>query len=324
MCVFTGQVDNVSATKIFAALVAPYTQFTVYSNKVALAGSGQKKNLYNSPTFFNSSLFPGYSPAGLQTHGMYPHPGMLDMHQSNNVFWENGSQWSAFHPDNLQVYDPQGEPVAMVLAVPLPTGDAKSIKMVDMSNCKDIFTKLEETMPSEFITFSGTFSAQCKSSAPLAVKRCGPYSYSIVPDIASFTRLKHNKFKVNPRVFDIMRQHYPRGYAFLVCIIDKSAEYSPIAYTHPSDGKNLFVPTLHEHGHSGEEIETDDWDHSIYTIDRDSGTRVTDRRNVNASITKAEKSPRTIGFPYRNLNWNNLKRRKISGYNPNGDILIRV
>jgi hypothetical protein len=333
MCVFTDRVDKVSSTNIFAALVDPYTQLTVYSNKVALAGTDASPRV--PPTFFNSSLFNGspqtfgtglpepssqFAPVG---HAFHP------VHPSHNVFWEPESQWSAFRPDGLQMYDSQGTPVAMVLAVPLISGNVKNIKMVDMSHSKDFFANLKVTMPSPDATFSdsfdvGTLSRQSKGVPNLAVKRCGPYRYSVVPDVDSFNRLRQNVYRVNPRVGKVLKKHYPRGYAFLVCIIDRSAEYSPIAYVHPSDGRNLFVPTLHEHGHPGEEIYTYDWDHSIYTIDRDEGTRLTDKRPVNASIVRAISKPYLPSFMYKNLDWTRLKQRTVEGYNPNGDILIRA
>lgn len=326
MCVFTDKVDKVSDTNIFGALVAPYTQITVYTNKVALANSSGE-NMWNSPTMFNSNIFgrfPGRDDdyhSSLNTLATVPKP-------NDNVFWENQTHWSALNPDSMQMYDNQGEPVAMVLAVPLPNGDVNSIKMVNMSECKDFFTQLRNVMPMEMSFSAGSYSVKSANrqslSVPLPVKRCGPYSYSIVPDVESFVRLKQNVYKVNPRVFSVMKQHYPRGYAFLVCIIDKSAQYSPIAYVHPSDGKNIFIPTLHEHGHPGEEVFTHDWDHEIYTIDRDPGTRLTDKRAVQADITRGIATPMLGKFPYKNLEWSNLKRRTVTGYNPNGDILVKA
>src|SRR5690349_10341364 len=171
MCIFTDRVEKVSSTNIFAALVDPYTQLTVYSNKVALAGA-RPPPLSNSPTFFNSSLFNGSQFASVGEYATAFPPG-------HNVFWEPESQWSAFRSDGLQVYDSQGTPVAMVLAVPLITGNAENIKMVDMSESKDFFTKLNDAMPLE-VDFSmdydseETLMAQRKGAPMLAVKRCGP------------------------------------------------------------------------------------------------------------------------------------------------------
>src|SRR6478609_1334053 len=327
MCMFTDKVDKVSDTNIFGALVGPYTQLTVYTNKVAVANSRPQ----NSPTMFNGNMINGmynnnkshmspYAPVTDYAGGYLP--------VNHNIFWEQQTHWSAIDPTGMQLYDRQGEPVAMVLAVPLPNGDAKSIKMVNMSECKDFFTNLRDTFLDEDMSFSVSYGAKTqklsRNGSPLQVKRCGPYSYSIVPDVDSFIRLKQKVFKFNPRIFEVMKKHYPKGYAFLVCIIDKSAQYSPIAYLHPSDGKNIFIPTMHEHGHAGEEIETDDWDHEIYTIDRDNGTRLTDKRTIRADISQSVMIPTLFNFPYKHLNWKNLKRRTVSGLNPNGDILIRA
>src|SRR6478609_2261494 len=163
MCVFTDTVEDVSNTNIFAALVGPKTQITVYSNKVALANSNAAKQF---PTIFNSIFIP---------------PQSQPIHHSNNIWWENTSgwkqhnptPWATFNPNGGgQWYEPDGTPVAMVLAVPLPTNNADSIKMVDMSNCKDFFENLGNAFPKLQAMSAGdsygysrtTFS---KNSAPL-------------------------------------------------------------------------------------------------------------------------------------------------------------
>jgi hypothetical protein len=316
MCIITDKVEKVSNTQIFAALVGPRTQLTVYSNKVHLDNQSGEKNPYNWPSMFNSTPFGvGHKPAG-------------------GLWWEDEIQgrYAQYPGTDISLYQQESveKPVAMVLAVPLINGDADSIKMIDMGKEPKFFEELEEAFPklkgrsSDSRSFS--LGAQSKGESFLKVKRCGSYSYSIVPDVESFERLKQDVFKVNPRVFSLLRKHYPRGYAFLVCIIDKSADYSPIAYIHPSDGKRLFIPALHEHGHAGEELVTDDWDHAIYSLDADSAlTPLTDGRLLSAKVKGAVYPPEFTGsFPYKNLNWDKLKKRIVKGLNPNGDILLKL
>lgn len=314
MCCFTDEVDDMQNTKIFVALIAPRIQFTAYANTVSLKENNfmQRIPYGNRPTMFNSRNI--YNP--IHNHG--------NIIQNNNVWWDDHVTYTPFA--NTSVYESSATPVAMVLAVPLPTGTADDIKMVNMSNNTDFFDKLEKTIPtarsfSESQAFSNSSYSLYDS---LAVKRCGPYRYSVVPDVQSFSRLRQDVFKMNERIIPILQSHYPKKYAFLVCIIDKSAEFSPIAYVHPSDGRRLFVPTLHEHGHPGEEQFTDDWDHLIYSIDRDTSTKLTNNLELNAEITKAYKAPDIQKFPYRHLDWSLLKQRKVTGYNPNGDILLKA
>jgi hypothetical protein len=349
MCCFSAEVEKVEKTNIFAALVAPKTQITVYSNKVTLAGDGSHGPFADFSSPFSVG-YPRYQPTydnfkgssyigaigangsmgSMGTFGAMGHNGNM---APAPLWWEQNVDHTNININNTNnftyptVHQSNGQPVAMILAVPIPTGSADNIKMIDMTKERDFFKILKDTMPvHSFRSFDArgmsSLSESYGTKEALQVRRCGPYRYSIIPDVHSFNRLRQDVYKVSDRIFPVLREHYPRGYAFLVCIIDKSAEFSPIAYIHPSDGKRLFIPTLHEHGHPGEEVATNDWDHAIYTIDGDAGTRLTDKRPVGAEVDHAMSKPFLTGFPYKNLNWTKLKRRKIKGYNPNGDILI--
>ncbi len=302
MCIISGPVEKVANTRIFAALVGPRTQLTVYSNEVQLTNDTNDTNGM-FPQMFSSSWNPIAQP----------------LPQGPAPIWWNDEQ-------QPQVVGDTDEPIAMLLPVPLINMPVDSIKMVDMSQEREFFKKLESTIdtPVSYGRGGGFGIAKGLSmeQQSLQVRRCGPYRYSVVPDVESFSRLKKGVFRMDQSVIQFLKARYSRGYAFLACIIDKSAEFAPIGYIHPSDGKRLFLPTSHYHGHPGEEIATNDWDHAIYTIDRSMNTPLTDRRVLNASVTPAYKQPSLTGFPYKRLDWSRMKQRKVAGYNPNGDVLV--
>jgi hypothetical protein len=228
-------------------------------------------------------------------------------------------------------------PVAMVL--PCPTTDTSSIEMIDIKE-KDFFKTLNKCFdrPTRGNLSYSTNSAKSGSFGALEVKRCGDYQYSVVPDIKSFSRLDQSIFGSFPTEF--FEKFYSEKFSFLVCIIDKSAEYSPIAYTHKSNGKYLFTPCRHYHTHSNnglreqsyatfgqinqqddEQVFTDDWDHSIYSID--SGVNLIGNENNMSeplekfSLDTCYKPPKFEKFPFKNLDWSLLKKRKITGYGRN-------
>lgn len=148
------------------------------------------------------------------------------------------------------------DPVAMIL--PFPKGECE---MIDTTQGGDLFETLDRWFQTE---------GSDDESQPLQVSRCGSYRYSIVPDLAGFGRIDSQVFALElmPHVRQLLHRNYGHMYSFLVCIIDASAKYQPIAYKHAltdgEGGPRLFVPTLHEHGSGSFE-----WDHSIYLIGND-------------------------------------------------------
>lgn len=140
---------------------------------------------------------------------------------------------------------------AMIL--PVPRGSER-FSVIDMSRDSDMFQKIESCFPQK----------RSLSDGFLAVERCGSYQYSLVPSINDFDRVDPNAFRLSPDVRQLFLQHYPRGYAFLVCKIMENQKFHPVGYVHPLPvGGELFVPTLHYHqGQS----HAPDWDHSIYVL----------------------------------------------------------
>jgi hypothetical protein len=240
-------------------------------------------------------------------------------------------------------------PSAMIIPVP-----NKVSKVIDMTKYPNFFEKLNKacTPVTKGRGKGGYFSFT--NSAPLQVQRCGSYRYTIVPNIEQFKNVQNNVFDVDLSCLDYMKKYYSKDFEFLVCILDKDAEYSPFAYVHDVKvgQKRLFVPTRHYHTHpdfttsstkfdenNGEHAIFDnkteiikggiDWDHSIYTIDNsytvekwnDHGKNTYDK---NIETKKSQKIPEIPNF-YTYLNWRNLKKRVVNDQNySNGDILIKA
>jgi hypothetical protein len=150
------------------------------------------------------------------------------------------------------------KPVAMIL--PFPNFTEKNLVEVVPTTEKDIsiFKYLEYA----FNHFRGFGSSSSREA--LAVHRAGSYRYSIVNNIEDFKYINKDVFQLYDKNIEaIFRKHYD-GFGFIVCIIDKSAEYSPFIYITEKLPNNLyFIPTRHYHGHISE---TDHWDHRIYIL----------------------------------------------------------
>lgn len=191
----------------------------------------------------------------------------------------------------------RGTPTAMILPVPVraPVGAGgdvtRSITVFGMPpSCTSFFATLAATFPADrdrLPTFGMDGLGGVSRSAPLPVLRAGAYRYSIVPSPADFTRLASDVFKLDAAsdLYSLLATNYGVGHAFLVCIIDASAEFVPIAYEHdmPS-ASHLFVPTMHYHGPGGHALRVGgaraaaskgaphaDWDHNIYSIGTSAG-----------------------------------------------------
>ena len=276
---------DVSKTNVFVARVGVKEQLTVYSNTVAL-------------------------------------PGKVQDSTGTGLWGDGSSQWSGPQSPPPQQ---QQQPTSMVLPIPMYGASAmSSIRMIDMTADPDFFERLAEaTTPPTTNEYLGR--TRCASTGSLEVRRCGPYRYSVVPNVDAFERLRSDVFGTRAGLAGALRQRYASAHAFLVCIIDASSAFSPIAYVHPLPADAvLFVPTLHEHGH-GIGPFADDWDHRVYSIDASFDTALLDGRKVEVSaLTRAHAAPVLSGtFAFPRLDWSRLGCRRIKGRQPNGDIGIR-
>ncbi len=159
------------------------------------------------------------------------------------------------------------EPVAMIL--PFPNFSKRNILHVLKSTPEDnqMFKELSE----KFLTVNAligksatySFSSNIKHNF-VEVKRSGSYRYSVVFDFDDFARLDNSVFKLSdPNIASILRSHYEH-FGFVICILDKSAEYLPFMYiSEKLPDYKYFIPTRHYHGHLSEQ---DEWDHRLYIM----------------------------------------------------------
>ena len=221
-------------------------------------------------------------------------------------------------------------PVAMILPIPTysKTVDESTLRMIDMSKHTHFFKSLNRMFikPSLLLGSRGGITLNKATKQSLTVHKCGPYSYSIVPDLASFSRLSNKTFRINKKVVHLLDLNYKQNFAFLVCILDQSAEYAPIAYINYNPTNTLFLPCRHG-GHGQNVVEktddfVDDWDHDIYTIKSNDNT-LTINNKMLIVPTDQPKRDVLLKFPLNcKLDWKKTVKRQIRGRFLNGDILI--
>lgn len=208
-----------------------------------------------------------------------------------------------------------GKPVAMIL--PFPKG---SLQMIDTSENHELFTHLRFHFPFDDSDEDMGFDCDGYSDTePIPVHTCGSYTYSVAPDLADLRRI-HTSFQLEPNVDRLLSTEYSSDYSFLVCIIDKSSKYHPLAYKHrlrgaDTDSPVLYLPTKHEHGNGLDA----DWDHEVYTIGTDFGKSAYpfDRDELVKNLGNK------LG-PYMpsSLSHEQLRLRTLQGDYPNKDLVI--
>lgn len=157
----------------------------------------------------------------------------------------------------LIVYENQVEQQgknAMVLPVP----NGQNIELVDLSKYRgNVWDDCESMFPPPSPAYGGTFGSYDLASfgssgpkrPPLPVQRVGGYSCTIVPALEDFDRVSKDVFYLPPDIEAILKQHYPQGFSFVVCVFQGDVRAHPIAYTSARlPNGQLFVPTLHAHG----------------------------------------------------------------------------
>lgn len=151
------------------------------------------------------------------------------------------------------------EPVAMILPVPKNYYNKLNIEVFETNEYDMlIFNELESFKSKNLYTNSSYLSYDANDS--IEVLRSGSYRYSIVDNVSNFSKLS-SEFNIKDKNLINLLKKY-KNFGFIVCIIDKSAKYSPFVYSHDlMDSNKLFVPT--KHYHNGKE-KADDWNHSIY------------------------------------------------------------
>lgn len=195
-------------------------------------------------------------------------------------------------------------PVAMIL--PYPKGK-RQIQVIETNSLdNDFFKDIDDCFPQN-ISWGSTFQARgvvkLKDTDYLQVFRSGDYQYSLANSLKELERINPTVFSIKPKLQTLLQNYENDNYSFIVCIIDKSATYSPFAYITDIVNSQIFVPSKHYHEHdnnvlfnsnllsnvyknsfssvSGSENYTQDWDHSIYFINtKQQGNAFRDFKNL--------------------------------------------
>ncbi len=161
---------------------------------------------------------------------------------------------------------------AMVLPVPNP----HSVKFIDLSNYKNIFTDLsnafEQPVSRGFSTYSlnskSSYSDSYDTSRKLDVINVGSYKVSLAMNLRDLKRVDETVFKLSDGCYDLLKSTYASNqYGFIICKLVKGNEaYHPMAYSHDIIGlSEIFVPTKHYHDHTRVSSSVNGYD--AFTID---------------------------------------------------------
>jgi hypothetical protein len=188
---------------------------------------------------------------------------------------DNGPKQVTVYSNKVDLKD--GKPTAMILPVPCNDASAElcGIRVYDLTACIGLMSTLDSMFMDRSPSLQSARGSRSRSALgpPIEVLRSGSYRYSVVPALADFARLQHEVFGVDPSsdLGTLLSKHYATGFAFMVCIIDATAAFAPIAYEHDKHTSGrVFVPTRHFHGSTrpagrGPEIE-DHWDHTVVSV----------------------------------------------------------
>jgi len=313
MCIFSGNPDSVSETRIF---VAPCSEPDIPPIR------------FWFPWFGNNNNSTSSSP-------------LVKKNGKQITVYGNTVSTSSPVAMVLPVPNKSGSPQSIEM-IDTSGVDADTF----FSQLKGCFPKVPKVKGLGTRSFvSMNFSAD---SAHLEVKRAGSYRYSIVPSTRDFNRLDQDIFsyKMTPEVKDLLCTHYHTGYSFLVCIIDQGAQYKPIAYVHDMmKGNRLFIPTRHFHGHNNNnntsnimthqysplshnsESDEADWDHQIYVAGISRDVEFGINAKMDNALTIVTPNAITEKCKY-NLPYNEFRRQQIKRWNakrwPNTDIILQA
>lgn len=216
MCIFDGNIESVSNTKIFTSVVYP-------SKLVVKKVNGRERGY----------KIPNGKPLQLVIYSNNAQVQVLEKYIDSDV---PGLKFS---------------PTAMILPFPLINGKNR-VKILDMSKYSNFFEDVDMVFPTlKSQGFRGMIT-NSYSDDMLEIQYVGSYKASIVPNFDSFNKLQYGEFNLKPDVKELLRKYYSKNYGFMVCILNdkntKSSQYHPFAYVHEirSDGR-IFIPTRHYH-----------------------------------------------------------------------------
>ena len=166
-------------------------------------------------------------------------------------------------------------PADNMMCLPVPYPETVMFERVPA----DLFTQCERSFTGGYPRGAPTLSVS--RSVELEVRSHGSYDVVLIPSVDDTVRVPRHFATLTPEVVEFMRREYGgRPFGFLLCCLKAGAsDYEPFAYSHATDGANLFLPTMHFHTHPppsfqswerpwrSPNIDSDiDWDHEIYTV----------------------------------------------------------
>lgn len=143
----------------------------------------------------------------------------------------------------------------MILPIPLIKGRNR-IKILQFERYTDIFGSFDRMMSharrggaeSGGIDWDAVFNPK-KQKALIEITDKKRYRAYLVPSYTALAKSSEDKFAISGDLIKKIEAFYAKGFAFIICSIDKSAQYKPIGYIHEiRDDGRLFIPTRIAHG----------------------------------------------------------------------------
>ena len=137
--------------------------------------------------------------------------------------------------------DHQGSPnTAMILPFPIRPDIKNRFKIFPLTNYENIFE--------DFESLFAEVQMQRQDDISMPIVNVGSYEVTIAKDIATIEQTFIKQDMIN-----LLKQYYPKGFGFLICMLKANAQYHPFAYVHEirKDDK-LFIPTRHHYAIDGD------------------------------------------------------------------------
>jgi hypothetical protein len=199
----------------------------------------------------------------------------------------------------------------------------------------DLFTQCARSFTGGYPRGVPTLGLSRSAGSELEVRSHGSYDVVLVPSVEDTARVPRHFAVLTPEVVEFMRSEYGgRSFGFLLCRLKAGAsDYEPFAYSHATDGSNLFLPTMHFHTHAPPSFQTwerpwrspasdVDWDHEIYTVRTPP--------SAHHSLTRLPRSQNEINWSQMPDEFDAGSRHQLrcweiaGGAEPNRDIVIPI
>ncbi|MEM9694186.1 MAG: hypothetical protein AAGA56_16675 [Myxococcota bacterium] len=174
-----------------------------------------------------------------------------------------------------------GEPVAMIVPLPVASPQDEAVAFIDLSDYPSFFADLDRGFPPRMVA-RGFAAADLTLPASLAVHAVGDFVASFVPRAQDFSRLDP-MFRLDAAVWRALPDY--RAYSFAVFQLAPHAqptEIHPMALRYrPRDPTTLFFPTVHVH--DGVVHDRAGFDHELYAQVHEAGVFADPNWTANSS-----------------------------------------